>query len=92
MSRLKRAADILNAAENWKRRCVIEEGSVFGSLSLWIVSNFKQLEEKNVNLTVLGSGSEEDNSLDRMIRLQRVSRSTFHSRSIDQKRQRNQSF
>ena len=63
MSRLERATDILKAAESWKHKCLIEEGSVFSSFNLWTVSNFKQLEDKDVNLTALGSGSEEENSL-----------------------------
>lgn len=63
MSRLRRATDILKAAESWKQKCLIEEGSVFSSVSLWTSSNFKQLEDEDVNLTALGSGSEEENSL-----------------------------
>ena len=64
MSRLERATNILEAADNWKQKCLLDEGSVLSSFSLWTSSNFKQLEDKNVNLTALGSGTEEESSLD----------------------------
>ena len=63
MSRLKRATDILKAAESWKGKCLVEEGSVIDLFDLWTISNFKQLEDIGVDLTALGSSSEEENSL-----------------------------
>lgn len=59
MSRLERATDILRAADSWKQECLIEEGSVFSSLRLWTVSNFKLLEDNGDDLTALGWGAED---------------------------------
>lgn len=65
MSRLERATDILQAAESWKRKCLLDGGSVLSSSSLWTSSKFKSLEDKNINLSALGSGTEEESALDR---------------------------
>ena len=40
----KKAESILAAAEQWKRRCLIGEGSVFTDRSLWTRSNFQELQ------------------------------------------------
>lgn len=43
MSRLERAALILEAAEQWKQRCLIDGGSVFTDERLWTQEHFGQL-------------------------------------------------
>ena len=40
----KEAESILAAAEQWKRRCLIGEGSVFTDRPLWTRSNFQELQ------------------------------------------------
>ena len=43
MSRLERAALILDAAEQWKQRCLLDGGSVFTDERLWTQEYFRQL-------------------------------------------------
>ena len=43
MSRLKRAEPVLNAAEQWKKRCLLDSGSIFTEERLWSRENFEQL-------------------------------------------------
>ena len=43
MSRLQSAAAILDAAEKWKQRCLIDGASLFGTERLWTQANFGEL-------------------------------------------------
>ncbi len=43
MSRLKHTETILVAAEEWRQRCLLEEGSLFSERSLWTRTNFEEL-------------------------------------------------
>ena len=43
MGRLKRAASSLDAAEQWKQRCLLDGGSLFTDERLWTRENFEQL-------------------------------------------------
>ena len=49
MARIKQAETILDAADQWKQRCLVNEGSLFTSRSLWTRSNFEGLRELYVN-------------------------------------------
>ena len=43
MSRLQDATAILDAAEKWKRQCLINGGSLFADERLWTAANFGEL-------------------------------------------------
>ena len=43
MARLKQAEAVLEAAEQWKRRCLLDGRSLFSEEGLWIRENFEQL-------------------------------------------------
>ena len=43
MARLKQAEAVLEAAEQWKRRCLLDGGSLFSEERLWTRENFEQL-------------------------------------------------
>ena len=43
MSRLTRAEAVLEAAEEWKRKCLLDGGSVFSEERLWTLENFREL-------------------------------------------------
>ena len=60
MSRLKRAAAILDAAETWKQRCLLEGGSLFSDERLWTLENFRQLHTHFVERPDAGAGSFEE--------------------------------
>ena len=60
MSRLKRAATILDAAETWKQRCLLEGGSLFSDERLWTLENFRQLHTHFVERPDAGAGSFEE--------------------------------
>lgn len=60
MSRLERATDILKA-DSWKQNRLIEENSVFSSLSLWTGLILKQVEDRVLDLSAHGSGSQKKN-------------------------------
>ena len=60
MSRLKRAAAILDAAEKWKQRCLLEGGSLFSDERLWTLQNFRQLHTHFVERPDAGAGSFEE--------------------------------
>ena len=45
MARFADAEQILAAAEQWKRRCLLGYGSVFSDRSLWTRSNFQELQK-----------------------------------------------
>ena len=63
MSRLKRAAAILDAAETWKQRCLLEGGSLFSDERLWTLENFRQLHTHFVERPDAGAGSFEEKLL-----------------------------
>jgi 5-methylcytosine-specific restriction protein B len=60
VGRLKRAADVLNAAELWKQRCLIDGGSLFTEEELWTRSRFEQLRTHFVEHPDSGSDSFEE--------------------------------
>ena len=43
MARLKHAAAVLEAAERWKQRCLLDGGSVFSGERLWSREHFEEL-------------------------------------------------
>ncbi len=51
MSRFKAAEPILAAAEHWKRRCLLNEKSLFTERSLWTREGFDELHELYVERT-----------------------------------------
>ena len=57
MSRLKNAADILDAAEKWKRRCLLDGGSLFAEEKLWTEENFGHLKTYFVERPDTGTGT-----------------------------------
>ena len=60
MSRLERAALILDAAEQWKQRCLLDDGSVFTDERLWTRENFGQLHTHFVERPDTGTDSFEE--------------------------------
>ena len=60
MGRLRRAESILNAAEQWKKRCLFDGGSIFTEERLWSRENFEQLRTHFVENLDEGSGSFQD--------------------------------
>ena len=60
MSRLERAAAILEAAETWKQRCLLDGGSLFSDERLWTRECFGQLHTHFVERLDKGSGSFEE--------------------------------
>lgn len=60
MSRLQRAAAILEAADTWKQRCLLDGGSLFSDEKLWIRECFGQLHTYFVERLDKGSGSFEE--------------------------------
>lgn len=44
MSRLERAAPILDAAQRWKDECLLGGGSLFGEGELWTLERFQELQ------------------------------------------------
>ena len=57
MGRLKRAEPVLDAAEQWKKRCLLDGGSIFTEERLWSRENFEQLRTHFVENPDEGSGS-----------------------------------
>ncbi len=43
MGRLAKADAVLQAAEEWKRSCLLGGGSVFSEERLWTLDNFREL-------------------------------------------------
>lgn len=60
MSRLERAALILDAAEQWKQRCLLDGGSVFTDERLWTREYFGQLHIHFVERPDTGTDSFEE--------------------------------
>ena len=44
MSRTARAAAVLDAAERWKQRCLVDGRSLFGEERLWTGEHFGELQ------------------------------------------------
>ena len=51
--------DILSAADEWKQRCLLADGSVFTDESLWTAANIEELEQLVGNI----ESSEEENGV-----------------------------
>ena len=60
MGRLTKAAAILEAAEKWKRKCLLDGGSLFSEARLWTSEYFHELQEYFVNRPDDGDGSFEE--------------------------------
>ena len=60
MAQLKIAATILEAAEKWKRRCLLEGGSLFSEERLWTKECFEELQTYFVERLEKGSDSFEE--------------------------------
>ena len=60
MSRLERAALILDAAEQWKQRCLLDGGSVFTDEQLWTRECFEELRTHFVERPDTGTDSFEE--------------------------------
>lgn len=60
MSRPERAALILDAAEQWKQRCLLDGGSVFTDERLWMREYFGQLHTHFVERPDTGTDSFEE--------------------------------
>ena len=52
----KETASKINAAQQWRQRCLLEGGSVFSDNSLWVIENFKALDQYFVNNLDVGEG------------------------------------
>ena len=57
MSRLQRAAAILEAADTWKQRCLLDGGSLFSDERLWTRECFEQLRTHFVERPDTGNDS-----------------------------------
>ena len=66
MSRFKAAEKILTAAEHWKHRCLLDEGSLFTDRSLWTRPNFQEL--RTLYVETVGDGESSDSF---MVKLER---------------------
>jgi 5-methylcytosine-specific restriction protein B len=51
---LPHTAALLNAADNWKRNCLLRDGSIFTDQSLWTLENLQQLHSLFVDNPILG--------------------------------------
>ncbi len=60
MSRLERAAAILEAADTWKQRCLLDGGSLFSDEKLWTRECFGHLHTHFVERLDKGTGSFEE--------------------------------
>jgi len=53
----KTLEDVLDAARQWKDRCLLRDGSIFGSGQLWTRENFARLKEAFVDNPIEGDES-----------------------------------
>ena len=60
MSRLQDATAILDAAEKWKRQCLINGGSLFADERLWTEANFGELKTYFLERPDTGTGTFEE--------------------------------
>ena len=63
MARWKHAAVILDAADTWKQRCLLEGTSAFSDEHLWTLENFEQLKTHFVDQPDSGKDSFEEKLL-----------------------------
>ena len=66
MSRLGRTAAIVEAAEQWKQRCLLDGGSLFGEERLWTRQHFAALKTNFVDRPDVGSRSFEEKLRDQL--------------------------
>lgn len=66
MSRLARTAAIIEAAEQWKQRCLLDGGSLFGEERLWTREHFEELKTHFVERPDEGSRSFEEKLRDQL--------------------------
>ena len=66
MSRLASASAILEAAEQWKQRCLLDGGSLFGEERLWTREHFEELKTHFVERPDEGSRSFEEKLRDQL--------------------------
>ena len=57
MPRTSAETEILEAAAEWKERCMLHDGSVLSDRNLWTVESLKQLETYFVNNLDMGEGT-----------------------------------
>ena len=56
MARLEYAAAILDAADRWKKECLLDGASLLGEEELWTRDRFKELKERFVENPIKGTG------------------------------------
>ena len=66
MSRLARTHAIVDAAERWKRRCLVDGGSLFGQERLWTRKHFEELRTRFVERPDPGDRSFEEKLRDQL--------------------------
>ena len=66
MSRLARTAVIVKAAEQWKQRCLLDGGSLFGEERLWTREHFEELKKDFVERPDEGNRSFEEKLRDQL--------------------------
>ena len=66
MSRLARTAVIVEAADQWKHRCLLDGGSLFGEERLWTREHFEALKKNFVERPDEGSRSFEEKLHDQL--------------------------
>ncbi len=60
MSRLTKAKEILDAAKDWKQKCLLQGSSLFGIEKLWIRERFEELDRFFVQRPDTGEGGFEE--------------------------------
>ncbi len=60
MSRLTKAKEILDAAKDWKQKCLLQGSSLFGIENLWIRERFEELDRFFVQRPDTGEGGFEE--------------------------------
>ena len=66
MGRIARATSILDAAEQWKQRCLLDGGSLLGEERLWTREHFEELKTHFVERPDEGSRSFEEKLRDQL--------------------------
>ena len=66
MSRLRVATPILDAADRWKRQCLLDGGSLFDEETLWTSEHFAELHRHFVERPAEGSRSFEEKLRDQL--------------------------
>jgi hypothetical protein len=52
---LEHTADVLKAADAWRKKCLLHDGSVFSTRSLWTQQNISELKRLFVDNPILGN-------------------------------------